>query len=130
MQADPLAFVRDATCEFLRQMLNDANFRKVFEIFWHKCEYVGEMANLRDCHLDEGENHIDILQQAFTLAQQQGQIGNELTPHQATIALISLVDGLLFNWTKNPQMFPLESYAQPILDIYFRGLGQHPAKNR
>lgn len=122
IEADPLGFVLEATQEFLDRMLGDAKFRKVFEIFWHKCEYIGEMANIRDCHLEEGENHIDVLQRAFLLAQDKGQTGRHLTPHQATIGLISLIDGLLFNWTKDPQMFPLASYAQPILEAYFRGL--------
>lgn len=123
IELDPLRFILDATMEFLGRMLDDTNFRKVFEIFWHKCEYVGEMATIRDCHLDEGENHIDVLQRAFQLAQAQSQIDRSLTPHQATIGLISLIDGLLFNWTKDPQMFPLASYARPLLDTYFRGLG-------
>lgn len=122
MQADPLAFIQRAVDEFIGQMLQDPNFSRVFEIFWHKCEYVGEMATIRDSHLDEGENHIDILQQAFTLAIEKGQIGHALTPHQATIGLVAVIDGLLFNWTKNKAMFPLETYAKPILDTYFRGL--------
>jgi len=126
IKADPLGFVLEATQEFLGRMLGDANFRKVFEIFWHKCEYVGEMANIRDCHLEEGENHIDVLHRAFQLAREKGQTDQFLTPHQATIGLISLLDGLLFNWTKDPLMFPLDSYAQPILDAYFRGLGTKP----
>ena len=127
--ADPLQFIQDASREFLGKMLSDANFRKVFEILWHKCEYVGEMANIRDSHLEEGENHIDILQRAFTLAQERGQIRLGLTPHQATIGLISLLDGMLFNWTKNPQMFPLETYAMPIFDSWFHGLSAPaPAK--
>ena len=128
INADPLHFVLSATLEFLGRMLDDANFRKVFEIFWHKCEYVGEMAAIRDCQLDEGESHIDVLQRTFQLAQEKGQIDRKLTPHQATIGLISLLDGLLFNWTKDPQMFPLASYARPLLETYFRGLGViHPA---
>ena len=126
MAADPLGFVRAATDEFVGKMLNDASFRRVFEIFWHKCEYVGEMANLRDSHLEEGENHIEILQRAFALAfakaQENGQMSHRLSPHQATIGLISLVDGLLYNWTKNPEMFPLASYAPCILDAWFNGL--------
>ncbi len=122
LAADPLGFIRAATDEFIGMMLNDASFRRVFEIFWHKCEYVGEMANLRDSHLEEGENHIDILQRAFALAQEKGLMNRLLTPHQATIGLIGQVDGLLFNWTKNPEMFPLASYAPCILDTWFRGL--------
>ena len=123
MRADPLGFLQGAVDEFLGFMLNDANFRRVFEIFWHKCEYVGEMAAIRDCHLEEGENHIDILQQAFELAQKKGQVDTRLTPHQATIGLVGLIDGLLFNWTKKNTMFPLATYAHPIINTYFRGLG-------
>lgn len=124
--ADPLRFVREATEEFLGKMQSDANFRRVFEILWHKCEYVGEMASIRDSHLEEGENHIEILQRAFTQAQERGQIDRRLTPHQLTIALISLIDGLLFNWTKNPAMFPLDGYARPIFETWFHGLGSAP----
>lgn len=123
MRADPLGFVRAAVDEFIGNMVHDQNFRRVFEIFWHKCEYVGEMASIRDSHLEEGENHIDILQEAMTMAFEKGQIDNRLTPHQATIGLIGLIDGLLFNWTRKNAMFPLESYAPPIVDAYFRGLG-------
>lgn len=124
---DPLRFIREATREFIGKMQSDANFRRVFEILWHKCEYVGEMASIRDSHLEEGENHIDVLQRAFTLAQERGQIGRRLTPHQLTIALISLIDGLLFNWTRNPAMFPLDSYAPPILEAWFGSLGSGTA---
>lgn len=123
LEADPLGFIRSAADEFIGKMLSDTSFRRVFEIFWHKCEYIGEMAALRDSHLEEGENHIDLIQRAFTLAQEQGQMDRRLTPHQATIGFIGLVDGLLFNWTRKPGMFPLASYAPGILDAWFAGLG-------
>jgi TetR/AcrR family acrAB operon transcriptional repressor len=127
MNRDPLNFVRDATGEFFGKLARDPNFYRVFEILWHKCEYVGEIAAIRQKHLDEGENHIDILHQAFTLMQAKGQINTRLTPHQATIGLVSLVDGLIFNWTKNNrQMFPLGEYGMPILDTFLRGLGAPP----
>ena len=122
LTADPLGFVRIATDEFIGKMLSDASFRRVFEIFWHKCEYVGEMATLRDSHLDEGENHIDVIHRAFALAQETGRMNRRLTPHQATIGVIALVDGLLFNWTKKPEMYPLATYAPCILDAWFSGL--------
>ena len=123
LEADPLGFIRSAADEFIGKMLSDTSFRRVFEIFWHKCEYIGEMAALRDSHLEEGENHIDLIQRAFALAQEQGQMDRRLTPHQATIGFIGLVDGLLFNWTRKPGMFPLASYAPGILDAWFAGLG-------
>mgnify|MGYP001765689255 CR=1 len=126
LAADPLGFIRAAADEFIGKMLTDISFRRVFEIFWHKCEYIGEMATLRDSHLEEGENHIDLIQRAFALAQERGQMDRRLTPHQATIGFIGLVDGLLFNWTRKPGMFPLASYAPGIVDAWFAGLGAAP----
>ena len=126
LAADPLGFIRAAADEFIGKMLTDISFRRVFEIFWHKCEYIGVMARLRDSHLEEGENHIDIIQRAFALAQERGQMDRRLTPHQATIGFIGLVDGLLFNWTRKPGMFPLASYAPGIVDAWFAGLGAAP----
>ena len=123
LAVDPLGFVLSATAEFIGKMTDDTGFRRVFEIFWHKCEYVGEMANLRDSHLEEGKNHIDIIEHALVLAQEKGQIDRTLTPHQATIGLIALIDGLLFNWTKNPELFPLNDYAPRIIDVWLAGLG-------
>ncbi|MGB4468880.1 MAG: TetR family transcriptional regulator [Azovibrio sp.] len=123
MEQDPLGFLRASTLEFLTRLREDSNFRKVFEIFWHKCEYIGEMARLRQKYLEEGENHIDIIEQAMTLAQEKGQLNPCLTPHQATIGFMAMVDGLAFNWTKNLDMFPLETYAAPLLDTYLRGMG-------
>ncbi|MDR2365192.1 MAG: TetR family transcriptional regulator [Zoogloeaceae bacterium] len=123
MTADPLGFIRASTLGFFDKLTHDANFYRVFEILWHKCEYVGEMADIRKRHLDEGEKHIDILQQAFIRMRQNGQLSSRLTPHQATIALISLVDGLIFNWTKsNRLLFPLESYGRPILNAFLDSL--------
>jgi TetR/AcrR family acrAB operon transcriptional repressor len=129
MQENPLAFILVSMDEFLDKLMHDPNFYRVFEIFWHKCEYVGEMAELRRKSLDEGEKHINILMQAFTLAQEKGQIGTALTPHQATIALVSLLDGMVFNWSKSKrQMFPMESYSKAILDLFWKMLQarEHP----
>jgi TetR/AcrR family acrAB operon transcriptional repressor len=123
VERDPLGFLRASAEDFLSKLVCDASFRQVFEIFWHKCEYVGDMALLRHQHLDEGETHIDIIERAFCLAQEKNQIDTRLTPRQATIGLVSLMDGLVFNWTKNPQLFSLETYGLPILETFFRGLG-------
>ncbi|MDR0673725.1 MAG: TetR family transcriptional regulator [Zoogloeaceae bacterium] len=132
MRENPLGFIHAATNKFLEKFTHDPNFCRVFEIFLHKCEYVGELAAIRHKYLEEreSENHIDIILQAFTLAQKKGQIGMALTPHQATIALISLTDGMIFNWTKSKrQMFPMESYSTIILDAFFDMLqagAKHP----
>ncbi|GHT90582.1 TetR family transcriptional regulator [Betaproteobacteria bacterium] len=123
LNRDPIGFLRAVTTEFLGKLTHDVNFRKVFEILWHKCEYVGDIATLRQQLLDEGENHVEVIEQAFRRAKEIGQTHTELTPHQATIGLVALTDGLIFNWTKNQKMFALETYGNPILETFFKGLG-------
>ncbi|MDR3055883.1 MAG: TetR family transcriptional regulator [Zoogloeaceae bacterium] len=120
---DPMGFLRAVTTEFLDKLARDQNFCQVFEILWHKCEYVGEIAALRQKYLDEGERHVNIIEQAFSLAKEKGQTDTPLTPHQATIGLVALTDGLIFNWTKDQRMFSMETYGVPILETFFRGLG-------
>lgn len=129
LDRDPIGFLRALTQEFIGKLTRDANFCRVFEILWHKCEYVGDIAALRQKHLDEGEHHIEIIEQAFRLAREQGQIHADLTPHQATIALVALTDGMIFNWTKNRNMFPLETYGGIILETFFKGLGVESARS-
>ncbi|MDR2637258.1 MAG: TetR family transcriptional regulator [Zoogloeaceae bacterium] len=123
MRHDPMGFLRAATMEFFDKLASDPNFYRVFEIFWHKCEYVGDMAIIRHKHLDEGEHHIGIIYEAFAYAQEKGQISTPLTPRQATIGLVSLTDGLIFNWTKNRQLFSLKNDGLPVVDVFLRGLG-------
>ncbi|MDR1850102.1 MAG: TetR family transcriptional regulator, partial [Zoogloeaceae bacterium] len=129
MEENPLAFIRACVDEFIEKMACDRNFFRVFEILWHKCEYVGEMALVRRKYLEEGENHIGILLRAFALAQEQGQIAASLSSRQATIGLVSLIDGLVFNWTKNRALFSMREDAAPILEVFFRGLGAYPAES-
>lgn len=128
MQEAPLEFIRASMNEFIEKLVHDPNFYRVFEIFWHKCEYVGEMAVIRHKHLEEGENHINTIEQAFTFAQEKGQIGKDLTPHQAAIGLVALIDGLVFNWTKKHDMFSLEDYAPLVFQAFLRGLGFREAE--
>jgi hypothetical protein len=41
---------------------------------------------------------------------------------------MSLVSGLIANWVLDPSSFPLARHAEALVDIYFRGLANAPAK--
>ncbi|MDR0233787.1 MAG: TetR family transcriptional regulator [Zoogloeaceae bacterium] len=127
MAENPLEFIRACVREFIEKLAHDQNFFRLFEILWHKCEYVGDIAALRRKYLEEeGENHIGVLQRAFTLAREQGQIAASLSPRQAAIGLAALVDGLIFNWTKNRNLFSMLEDAPLMTEVFFRGLGARP----
>ncbi|MDR0527994.1 MAG: TetR family transcriptional regulator [Zoogloeaceae bacterium] len=124
MERDPLEFLRATTREFLEKIAHDANFRRIFEIMWHKCEYVGDMVEIRRKYIEEGESHIDVIQKAFSLAREKNQIFFAMTPREAAFGLVSLVDGMIFNWTKNHASLAECRNWQCLLDVFFRGLSE------
>ena len=50
--SDPLGYVRRCMVTVLRKTTDDAQTRRVFEIVCHKCEYVDEMAKVRDRYVE------------------------------------------------------------------------------
>ena len=79
-QADPLGFVRLMMLEVLQKLASDHRYQQVFEIAWHKCEYVGEMAEIRDKHLEAGRRHLFLLEQAIRSAQDLGGVDKKIPP--------------------------------------------------
>ena len=121
---DPIEFLRTLLLDGTKRIASDPHFHRVFEIVWHKCEYVDEMAEARDKHMEAGCRHVETMERAMVKAQERGQLPPKLLPKQAAIGLMALLDGLIVNWTMNPQMFPLDEYAPWVIDAYLDGLKQ------
>ena len=119
---DPLSFIRDLAVEFLQRLACDPRYQRVLEIAWHKCEYVEEMAVIRDSHLECGRRFIALMETALRRAQQQGRLPVAVDPYQAAVGVIALIDGLALNWTMDPRLFPLAEYAPGLVDAYLAGL--------
>lgn len=119
---DPLRFIRSLMIDFLQRLARDARYQRVFEIAWHKCEYVDEMAVIRDSHMECGLRFIALIEGAMRQAQSMNQLSDAISPRQAAVGIIALLDGLVVNWTLEPNLFPLSEYAPVIVDVYLRGL--------
>src|SRR5258708_1416989 len=50
-EADPLELLRRATVDVLLRTTRDARMQRVFDIAYHKCEYVGDAAGVRERHI-------------------------------------------------------------------------------
>ena len=126
-QDNPLNFVRILVLSMLHGLINDPRHFRVFEIAWHKCEYVGEMAKIRDQHMECGNRFLDIMETALQLAKNRGLLPASTDARQAAVGLMALMDGLVVNWTLNPQLFPLAAMADNIIDTYLSGLSIQPS---
>lgn len=125
---NPLLFVRSLAMFLLNSLANDPRYYRVLEIAWHKCEYVGDMAKIRDQHLECGNRFLGIKEAALRRAMERGDLPQHIDPRQAAVGLIAIIDGLIANWTLDRQRFPLSSMAEGIIDTYITGLAAqiHP----
>ena len=119
---DPLAQLRSCSLAALRRATGDAHRRRVFEIVYHKCEYVEDMASLRERHLQCRAECLAHIEERFRRAQRMKLLARAVDPRQAAIGLHALIDGLLSNWVLDPNYLPDETHAERIVDRFLAGL--------
>lgn len=124
--ANPLDTLRSMALDFVERVASDPRYFRLVEISWHKCEYVGEMATIRDNHLECGNRHLEMALESFRMAQERGFLPATLDPRIAALGMVALIDGLVVNFTLEKSTFPLASYAPLILDAYLAGLRVAP----
>ena len=120
---NPVRLIRDLSCYYIDRVANDPSYLKIVDISWHKCEYVGEMAGIRDTHLECGNRYHALSVECFVTAQEKGFLSRDIDARVAAVGLIAIVDGLVANWALDQSMFPLASYGPAIVDTYLAGLG-------
>jgi TetR/AcrR family acrAB operon transcriptional repressor len=127
-QPDPLSLLRRSAIEVLLRTARDVKTRRVFEIAYHKCEYVGDAAGVRERHVASQKECLGTIEEGFRACVKSGQLPKSVDPKVAAIGAMSLVSGLIANWVLAPRSFSLEKNAETLVDTYFRGLAQPPAK--
>lgn len=125
-KANPLEYLRSMALDFIGRVVSDPRYFRLIEISWHKCEYVGEMATIRDNHLECGNRHLEMAVGSFCLAQERGFLPERLDARIAAMGLVALIDGMVVNFTLEKSTFPLAAFAPAILDAYLAGLTVAP----
>ena len=126
-KADPLELLRRATIDVLMRTARDERMQRVFDIAYHKCEYVGDAAGVRERHIASQHECMKSIEAGFRACVEAGQLPPSVSPRVAAIGTMSLVSGLIANWVLDPTSFPLKRHAESLVDIYFRGLASTPA---
>lgn len=119
---NPVEVLRAMMRYLLDRVVREPSYFRILEIVWHKCEYVGEMAAIRDTHLECGNRYLATNEEAFRLARERGYLPASLDPRCAAVGLMAVVDGLMVNWTLDSSLFPLASFGPAIIDAYLAGL--------
>jgi TetR/AcrR family acrAB operon transcriptional repressor len=135
-ESDPIGQLR-ATCIFiLTETVRNPHSHKVFDILFHKCEYVDPIDPIsvrqQECFLEGTANIERILRNAIA----RGQLPEDLDVATAGVMLRATVDGLLNNWLFAPGSFDLENNAEKLIDAcidtlrYAPSLRTQPGRSR
>lgn len=127
VEPDPLGKLRDTCLFVLHEAVRNPHSRKVFDIIFHKCEFVDEsdpiVIRQRECHLQGMENIERILRNAIA----RKQLPADLDVRLAGVTLHAAVDGLLNNWLFAPDSFNLDGNAERLIDACFDTLRYAPS---
>ncbi|MEO8390346.1 MAG: TetR family transcriptional regulator [Polaromonas sp.] len=115
--------IRLSTVNALRQIVTDAQTRRVFEVATQKVEYVEELQAVRLRHLAVRGGFLLGIEQAVATAAGQMNLQLPVSASAAAQGLHALIDGLIQNWLLDPEAFDLLEIGQLAIDVYLRGLG-------
>ncbi|MDR3221683.1 MAG: TetR family transcriptional regulator [Candidatus Accumulibacter sp.] len=119
---DPVDMIRELALYFIDRVANDPHYYRIIAISWHKSEYVGEIAEIRDKHQERGNHFLGVGVAAFRASKKLGFLSPHVDPHTAAIGMMALVDGLIINWTLGRPAFSLTDVGVKIIDSYLSGL--------
>lgn len=124
--ADPLELLRRSAIDVLLRTARDAQMQRVFDIAYHKCEYVDDGSGVRERHVASQKECLATIEAGFRACVAGGQLPAGVDPRTAAVGALSLVSGVIAAWVLAPKSFSLERHAEALVDIYFRGLATTP----
>ena len=127
---DSLQVLQRATVEVLLRTAKDRRVQRIFDIAYHKCEYVGDAAAVRDRHIASQAACLKTIEAGFRACVRGGHLPRSVNPRLAAIGAMSLVSGLIANWVLDPKSFSLRNHAEALVDVYFRGLAVESSARR
>ena len=127
---DPLGFVRACALHVIGRVTKDRQCQRMQEICHYKVEYVADMEQLRERHIECSTQSLALIERGMRNAAKKGLLAPSVNPKLAAVGLHALVVGLIQNWLLNPKYVPLAKTAEDLIDGYIDGLRAHQEKKR
>jgi TetR/AcrR family acrAB operon transcriptional repressor len=121
--ANPLLLLRKAAIDALKRTATDPQCQRVFDIVTHKCEYLEDLADVKEriSHIRCG--CVEQTEKAMRSAVKRGFLPKDLDPHLAAIGLDAMIYGLIANWLADKSYVRLDRDAEALVDRYLACLG-------
>lgn len=123
---DPLSVLRAMLVYIFEATAKDPQRRALMEIIFHKCEFVGEMAALKNIQqsllLECYEKIEDVLRQCI----EAEQLPPHLNTRQAALIMRGYVNGMMESWLFTPESFDLAGDATQLVEAFIDMLRLSP----
>lgn len=114
---DPLSVLREVLIYLLEATVKEERRRLMMEIIFHKCEFVGEMAVVKEAQCNLCVESYDRIEQMLKECIAAGMLPATLQTRRAAILMRSYVSGIMENWLFSPQTYNLQTEARSFVAI-------------
>lgn len=119
---EPLKQLEARCLEFLYEMENNQVKKDIKRIFYIKCDYSGDMAQTLARMNAAKKECMPFFARYFEKAQKIGHIAPDADPTTLAIALNCYMQGIIFEYLRNPGVIDLERQGASLVRHFFKGL--------
>ncbi len=123
---DPLRVMREIMICVLTSTASDPRRRALMEILFHKCEFLGEMATLKEARKELYHATNGRIEASLIVCMKHEQLPATLDPIRSAIVMRAYLTGLMENWLFMPETFDLKEEANTMVDIFIDMLRLSP----
>ncbi|PHM27879.1 acrAB operon transcriptional repressor [Xenorhabdus budapestensis] len=115
---NPLLVLRSLLIFLLKMMTGNCQNRLLMEIFFHKCEFIGEMSLLAEQIREVCISDYQKIEDVLVACIQSGELPYDIDPKRSAIMLRALMTGLLENWLFAPDSFNIQEQSVYLVDSF------------
>jgi TetR/AcrR family transcriptional regulator, acrAB operon repressor len=117
---DPLGRIRKHLESTIQILDDDQTTRATYEVMMTKCEYVDEFADVLQSILSNCSGLVHKMEQAYTKAQEIGQVGTQLSAAELALDTHLFFSGLLHMWVKDTEGTLFRNRALQLIDTHIK----------
>lgn len=118
----PLEQLKAFCVELLLDLDRNPQKKRVLTIFFVKCDYSGEMEGFLQIQNRQKTESRELFARYFERAVAKGDLPADADPVALTQALVCYITGIAFEYLRSPDLFRMQSQAEPIIRVFFDGL--------
>lgn len=118
--ADPLVYLQYRAIQTLQDAAENERIRQVWTLVFHKMELDSSplTAHMTKSRRECRKGVLGL----FKAAKEVGAIDSALDADLLTSAYFAYLDGLIYNWLRNPKELKLAKKAEDLVELFFRNL--------